>query len=322
MNRSLAMRGALRYPPRIGEHMLPRLARTGLSMAKLDRLAWAAGIAFTAYGVSVGVRVSDPRVLDRVRTLLPPGWKPAGKPTVRRLYSLIVGGPTSRPGVHRFNLLYADAAPLVRTHDLEEALERLELDQEQYIADQAQRHTFVHAGVVGWNGQAIVIPGRSGSGKSSLVKALVQAGASYYSDEFAVLDERGRVHPYPIPLAMRPDRDGATSMKYRAEALGGVAGVGPLPVGLVLLTRYVSGTRFRPHPVSAGRAVLGLLAHTLPARRRPGRVLDALTQAVSQALVLRGTRGAAEETARHILGGDLLRREPSAPLSRVRASVG
>ena len=43
--------------------------------------------------------------LDRVRALLPPGWKPAGKPTVRRLYSLIVGGPTSRPGVRRFNLL-------------------------------------------------------------------------------------------------------------------------------------------------------------------------------------------------------------------------
>src|SRR5216683_7525516 len=135
-------------------------------------------------------------------------------------------------------------------------------------------------------GQAIVIPGRSFSGKSLLVKALVKAGASYYSDEFAVLDERGRVHPYPIPLAIRPDRDGAPPMKYRAEELGGVAGVCPLPVGLVLITRYVSGTRFRPRPLSAGRAVLELLAHTLPARRRPGRVLDALTQAVAQASVL------------------------------------
>jgi hypothetical protein len=68
--------------------------------------------------------------------------------------------------------------------------------------------------------------------------------------------------------------------------------------------------------------VLELLAHTLPARRRPGRVLDALTQAVAQASVLRGTRGEAEETARQILGSDLLRREHSAPLSGVKASVG
>jgi hypothetical protein len=291
-------------------------------MDKIDRLGWAAGIAFTAYGVSVGVRVSDPSVLERVRALLPPGWKPAGKPTVRRLYSLIVGGPTSRPGVRRFNLLYSDGARLLRTHDLEETLGQLELDLELYIADRAPRRTFVHAGAVGWNGRAIVIPGRSFSGKSSLVKALVKAGASYYSDEFAVLDERGRVHPYPIPLAIRPGRDGGPPMKYRAEELGGVAGVCPLPVGLVLITRYVSGSRFRPRPLSAGRAVLELLAHTLPARRRPGRVLEALTLAVAQASVLRGTRGEAEETAHQILGSDLFRREHSAPLSGLNASVG
>jgi hypothetical protein len=210
----------------------------------------------------------------------------------------------------------------LRTHDLQETLGQLEADLEQYIADRAPRRTFVHAGVVGWNGQAIVIPGRSFSGKSSLVKALVEAGATYYSDEFAVLDERGRVHPYPLPLVIRPGLDGTPTMKYRPEELGGVAGVRPLPVGLVLVTRYVSGTGFRPRPLSVGRAVLELLAHTLPARRRPERVLDVLSRVVSQASVLRGTRGEAEETARRILGSDLLRREHSAPLSRVKVSIG
>jgi hypothetical protein len=291
-------------------------------MEKLDRLGWAAGIVFTVYGLSVGIRGSDRSVLEQVEALLPPGWKPATKPTVRRLYSLIAGGPTGRAGVRRFSILYCGAARLVRTHDLEEALRHLELDLELYIGDRARRRTFVHAGVVGWNGRAILIPGRSGSGKSTLVRALVRAGATYYSDEFAVLDERGRVHPYPIPLAIRSGRDGGPSVKYRAEELGGVVGVSPLPVGLVLITRYVGGTRFRARPLSAGRAVLELLAHTLPARRRPGRVLDALTQAVAQASVLRGTRGEAEETARQVLGSNLLRREHSAPLTRVKASVG
>src|SRR5260370_3454131 len=233
-------------------------------MEKLDRLGWAAGLAFTAYGVSVGVRVNDPSVLERVRALLPPGWKPARKPTVRRLYSLIVGGPMSRPGVRRFNLLYSDAARLLRTHDLEEALAQLELDLELYIADRAPRRTFVHAGVVGWNGRAIVIPGDSFSGKSSLVKALVKAGATYYSDEFAVLDERGRVHPYPIPLTIRPTRDGGPPMKYRVEDLGGVAGVGPLPVGLVLITRLRSGTPVSPRPLSAGRGAVARARSTDP----------------------------------------------------------
>ncbi len=276
-------------------------------MEKLDRLGWAAGIAFTAYGLSIGVRVSDRSALARVRELLPPGWRPAIKPTVQRLYSLVVGGPTSRAGVRRLSILYSDAARLVRTDDLEEMLRLFEQDMELYIGDQARRRIFVHAGVVGWNGRAILVPGRSGSGKSSLVRALVKAGASYYSDEFAVLDERGRVHPYPIPLSIRPGRDGTTRTKYRAEEIGGVVGTRPLPVGLVVITRWVEGRQFRPRPVSRGRAVLDLLVNALPARRRPERVLDVLSRVASQAVVLRGSRGEAEETAGQILGSDLFR---------------
>src|SRR5262245_4748934 len=291
-------------------------------MEKLDRLGWAAGVAFTAYGLSIGIRVSDRSVLEQICALLPPGWRPATKPTVRRLYSVIVGGPTGRVGVRRFNILYSGGARLVRTHDFDEVLRHLEVDLELYIGDHARRRTFVHAGVVGWNGLAIIIPGRSFSGKSTLVKALVKAGADYYSDEFAVLDERGRVHPYPIPLAIRPAGDGDPSVKYRVEELGGRAGACPLPVGLVLITRYVGGARFHPRPLSAGRTVLELLTHTLPARRRPERVLDTLTQAVAQASVLRGPRGEAEDTARQILGSDLLAREYSIPLTRIQASVG
>jgi len=279
-------------------------------MEKLDRLGWAAGIAFTAYGLSIGVRVSDRSALARIRELLPPGWKPAIKPTVQRLYSLVVGGPTSRAGVRRLSILYSDAARLVRTHDFEEVLRLLEQDMELYIGDRARRRIFVHAGVVGWNGRAILVPGRSGSGKSSMVKALVEAGASYYSDEFAVLDERGRVHPYTIPLSIRPGGDGAARTKYRAEEIGGVVGTHPLPVGLVMITRWVRGGQFRPRPLSAGRAVLELLANTLPARRRPERVLDTLTQVAAQAVVLRGSRGEAVKAAGQILGSDLFRPSP------------
>ncbi len=277
-------------------------------MEKLDRLGWAAGIAFTAYGLSIGVRVSDRNALMRVRELLPPGWRPAIKPTVQRLYSLVVGGPTSRAGVRRLSILYSDTARLVRTNDFEEVLRLFEQDMELYIGDQARRRIFVHAGVVGWNGRAILVPGRSGSGKSSLVRALVKTGASYYSDEFAVLDERGYVHPYPIPLSIRSGRDGTARTKYRAEEIGGVVGTRPLPVALVVITRWVEGSQFRPRPVSRGRAVLDLLANALPARRRPERVLDVLTRVASQAVVLRGSRGEAEDTASQILGSDLFRR--------------
>src|SRR5262245_30093797 len=242
-------------------------------MRKLARLDWAAGMAFTVCGLSIGIRVNDATAMDRVRGLLPPGSRPSTKATVSRLYSLIVGGPTKRPGVRRFSILYSDAQPLLRTHDTGEAFRLLELHLHQHIAERASRRTFVHAGVVGWRGRAIVIPGRSRTGKTSLVSALVKAGATYYSDEFAVLDARGRAHPYAIPLAIRRDGPGAAPTKYRVEDLGGVAAVRPLPVGLVLITRYVNGGRFRPRALSPGRAALALLANTLPVRSRPATVL-------------------------------------------------
>lgn len=55
------------------------------------------------------------------------------------------------------------------------------------VATLAKGLVFVHAGVVGWRNRAIVIPRRSLSGKSTLVLALVEAGADYYPDEYAML---------------------------------------------------------------------------------------------------------------------------------------
>ena len=175
---------------------------------------------------------------------LPPGWKLAGSPVVDRLYSVIVAGPATRPGLRLFNLLYAGPTRLARTLEFDDLFEALETDLQMYVAEMARRLLFVHAGVVGWGGRALVFPGRSFSGKSTLVAALVQAGATYYSDEYAVFDARGRVHPYARPLSIR-GQGGERPKKYTPEALGGGSGVKPLPVSLVVFTKYRSGARWR-----------------------------------------------------------------------------
>ena len=59
----------------------------------------------------------------------------------------------------------------------------------------------------------------------TLVRAVVEAGAVYYSDEHAMLDEVGRVHPYARPLPFRPPE--GRPVDLRAEALGGVVGTEP-----------------------------------------------------------------------------------------------
>ena len=269
-------------------------------MEKLDRLGWAAGISFIAYGKRIGIRVSTPDALERLPAHLSPGFRPADSPFVDRLYSLRVGGIPGARKVRHLNLLYAGAMRLARTRDLEDVLDVLENDIQLYLAESARSRLFVHAGVVGWRGRAIVLPGHSFSGKTTLVAALVRAGAAYYSDEYAVVDRQGRVHPYARPLSMRAE-DGGGPRRCSAEELGGVAGARPLPVGLIALSEYRAGEEWRPRSLLRGQGVLALLAHTLSARRRPAVALATLEQAMSGARVLKGFRGEAEHAAAAIL---------------------
>jgi hypothetical protein len=168
------------------------------------------------------------------------------------------------------------------------------------VAAGARGRLFVHAGVVGWRGRAILMAGRSHSGKSRLVEAFLRAGAAYYSDEYAVLDRRGRVHPYPAPLTRRGG-DGEPSRRYTPAELGGVAGAAPLPVGLVVVSAFRPGARWRLRRLTPGRGVLALLNHTVPARGRPADALATLARLCSRAPVLQGARGEAAETVARLL---------------------
>jgi len=189
--------------------------------------------------------------MDRIEGLLPPNAKPARGPRVGRLYSLIVSGTRVGSNTRRFNILYADAGQLARTKDTDLILEALERDLQLYVSEWARRRVFVHAGVVGWQGREIVIPGRTMTGKTTLVKALVEAGATYYSDEYAVFDEHGQVHPYLKPMSVRKNGDG-NAEEILPEALGGTRGVKALPVGLVVATSYREAAPWRPPPTPAG----------------------------------------------------------------------
>jgi hypothetical protein len=190
----------------------------------------------------------------------------------------------------------------VRTADLGQAFAVLESEIRQSVAAGAERRTFVHAGVVGWRGRAIVVPGRSRSGKTTLVAELVKAGAEYLSDEFAVLDARGRVHPFPKPLSIRgPGGCDLHAQARRVEELGGTCATRSLPVGLVVLAEHRPGATWRPERLSAGRGVLEMLTHTVPARLRPEASLQSLERAVARATVLKGERGEARELATLLL---------------------
>jgi hypothetical protein len=264
-------------------------------MEKLDRLVWAEGLSVRAYGVQLGLRASEPGVLAPLLERLPPDWKPAASPLVDRMYSYVAGGQAPGSRVRRFHLLYIDHARVTRDHSIEPCLDALEVDARHTVAALSQQRVFVHAGVVGWNGGAIVIPGASFSGKTRLVAELVRRGAAYYSDEYAPIDRHGRVHPFAKPLSIRGEGE------RRAAELGGADGRGPLPVRAIVEAPYREGARWRPRERSAGHGALAMLSQALPGRSDPARTMSAVRAAASGALVLSGARGEAEEMADRLL---------------------
>ncbi len=269
-------------------------------MAKIDRLGWADGMSFISYGVRVGVRVNDPSILKDVIARLPPGSKPATLRVVDQLYSVIGGSANPNAKVRRLNLAYWNLLRIGRSRNFDEVLEALESHVQLTVAEYAPRRIFVHAGVVGWKDRAILIPGMSHSGKTTLVDRLIRAGATYYSDEYAVLDERGRVHPYPRALGMRSPNS-FESKKVRAEDIGAAVGSKPLRVGLVVSTNFKDGARWRPRPLSRGKGVLELMANTVSARSQPELALTVLPKALEVAQILKGVRGEATEIVDSIL---------------------
>jgi hypothetical protein len=266
---------------------------------QVDNLDLTASISVVSYGVRIGIRADRRVILDRFLDRLPLGCKLSPGGSVQRSYSIVSasGRRSKTPG--RFDLR-VDGVELAGKKNIADALEILESDLEHYVAEMARRRVFVHAGVVGWKGLGVLIPGRSFAGKSTLVAELVRAGATYYSDEYAVLNSHGRVHPFARPLGIRKNGNGKPN-KYPVEEFGGCAGVKPLPVALVISSQYVAGAKWQPRKISAGHGALELLANTVPARRQPQLSLATLQQTASRAHFFKGNRGEAGELAKWIL---------------------
>jgi hypothetical protein len=251
-------------------------------------------IPFEAFGVRMWLGTNRQEASERMRAVLPPGWRPCQLAEVeehrlalicddRGTYAVDIGGTT----------------PLVEGVPLELALEILDATIRARVAFSAPDRIFVHAGVVAHEGRAVLIPGRSFTGKTTLVAALVRAGATYYSDEFAPLDSQGLVHAYAKPLSIR----GADQLQtdQPVERLGGMAGHGALTVGAVVVTTHRPGVTWRPKRMSPAGGALALLANTVPARDRPVESLRAITKAVDGAILLEGDRGEADEIAPQLL---------------------
>ena len=146
---------------------------------------------------------------------------------------------------------------------------------------------FVHAAVVDVAGQAIMLVGASGAGKSTTTWALLHQGGRYFSDELGPVDPTTlAVYPYPRALCLKavppepyplPAQTLATgrTLHIPTAALPSGVGTGPAPVTALFFVHYdpqAASPRLRP--LRTAEATAHLLTHALNPLAHPADGLD------------------------------------------------
>ena len=174
---------------------------------------------------------------------------------------------------------------------------------QQGVDDATIRHLHgraaVHAGAVTSQDRAIVLPGPSGAAKSSLVQELLRRGAEYCSDEYALFDGQGRVHPYPRALLIR-DHMG-DQHPVLARQLPASVRQEPAHMHLLIFLQYEPGQKFAVHPLSHSDALLRLLSNTPHVLAETPEIFTLRKSAVSRAACFAGVRGDGADAADRIL---------------------
>lgn len=255
-------------------------------------------ISFETFGVKIGIitdlEALSKQIVEELPKINPNGFTVIEHDLVGHLFDLKVD---SKKGLEIFR-----DGELLTVWDLEiSPFEYLKSQIRLTVAEFAESKVFLHAGAVGWKRRAILIPAQSYSGKSTLVTELIKRGARYYSDDFAVLDENGFLHPYHRDISLRGvgNEDKYAQQDYSVESLGGARGDEPIPIGIVLLTAYreenKNPPKWRPEILSNGLGIMEILAHTIPIRYNPKFSLEVLNKVAERAIICKSQRGEASE---------------------------
>lgn len=170
------------------------------------------------------------------------------------------------------------------------------------IAEHARQLVFIHAGAVSVNGVGVIFPGSSFQGKSTMVRELASRGALYFSDEYAIVDEKGSLHPFPKTISIRDDPENPRVQRdVPLERLGLKAATSPVPVGLIVITRFEPDGVWNPIALTSGMGILEMLPHTIPATRDPEFSLRVLNNVANRAIILSTVRGDAGTTASKLI---------------------
>jgi hypothetical protein len=143
----------------------------------------------------------------------------------------------------------------------------------------------VHAAAFCVGERGVIMPGKSGSGKSSLAAWLTAQGYTYLTDELVLLSKMGRIRPFTRPLSLKPPACDVLThlLSLKAdEILTGQIGtmvphrslnrqwtsVNP-SLGLLIYPEFIKDQRATLTKISSARSCLKLMESYVNARNIP-----------------------------------------------------
>jgi hypothetical protein len=240
------------------------------------------------------IETDIPGAFEVVDRLFAP-FRDAGSNEGRRTYRL----GTSRSEPDLFELL-VDGRSMQRPPSPGSMLEWVISNVTTEAVTRATDLVCVHASAAALDGRAIVLPARSGHGKSTTVAGLVRAGWDLLTDEAALFDPcDGLVHPFPRPIALsaasmslfpglaeslpasyelfrRPDHH-VMADDLRPGGLGS-----PARVAFVVLPSYAPGVT-ELIPLARSEALLEILRGTFNLEHVGGNEVETLGRIVGSA---------------------------------------
>lgn len=253
---------------------------------------------FRCYGVAIRINANDAGlVVDierEIRSLIPGVQRKDDVGEFAAQFDVTVDADGLIAGTDHKDVGIAPLKPIFFFHALSTHLRVT-------IAENSPEYIFVHAGAVSWKGKGIVIPGDSFAGKTTLVTELVRLGAEYYSDDFALFDDEGRLHPFPRPLSIRAENGRFARIAMPVSEIGGRAATTSVDVGTICLTHFEADAQEKLTSLSAGEGVLELMKYTFSFIERPRTSMPVLQRLATDAAILSGARGEAAVFAKTLL---------------------
>jgi hypothetical protein len=195
--------------------------------------------------------------------------------------------------------LWADDALVASADRAAELVPELIRVVDEAVIGRLTTQRAIHAGAVRWNGQVLLLPGATHSGKSSLVAELLKRGATYFSDEYALIDSEGRVHPYPRPLLLR--NDSLEQFPVLPSEWNVPVGDTPAPVGWMMSLKHQSSPDWSVGAISQSEALLTLLQNTPHTLADSPDLVERFQRAVASATCYAGARPEVPQAVDQIL---------------------